>query len=61
MQLDQLKKEVCEAIDNRKKELTSFAADIRRNPELGFKEYRTVKQVKKKIRRTETSTKTNLI
>jgi len=49
MQLDQLKEGVCEAIDNRKQELTSFAADIRRNPELGFKEYRTVKQVKKKF------------
>lgn len=49
MKLNQLKEEVCEAIDNRKDELTSFAADIRRNPELGFKEYRTVNQVKKKF------------
>jgi metal-dependent amidase/aminoacylase/carboxypeptidase family protein len=49
MQLDQLKKEVCKAIDNRRKELISFAADIRRNPELGFKEFRTAMQVKKKF------------
>jgi amidohydrolase len=49
MQLDQLKKEVCKAIDNRRKELISFAADIRRNPELGFKEYRTATEVKKKF------------
>jgi len=49
MKRDQLKKEVCEAIDNRKDELISFAADIRRNPELGFKEHRTARQVKNKF------------
>ncbi len=60
MSLSQLKKRVCEAIDERSQELSSFADDIQRNPELGFKEFRTSSKVKKKFEELDLEIKDDL-
>lgn len=40
-----LKRQICEAVDRRSSEIFEIGDDIMRHPELGFKEYRTAKQV----------------
>ncbi len=41
MQLDILKKRICESIDTHRDEIVELGEDIRMHPELGFKEFRT--------------------
>jgi len=48
MSKEQLKKRVLEAIDKRAAEITEIGDTIRRNPELGYKEFKTAKLVESK-------------
>jgi amidohydrolase len=45
MEVQELKNEVCRAIDGKKEEIFAIGEDIRTHPELGFKEFRTAKIV----------------
>ncbi len=45
MTKEELKKRVCEAIANRKEDIKALAADIWREPELGYKEVKTAAKV----------------
>lgn len=47
MNINELKRRVCECIDERKEELIRIGEEIFKNPELGYKEEKTAKLVKK--------------
>ena len=47
---DDVKRSVCEAIDRRAEKITAVGETIRRNPELGFKEFRTARLVEETMR-----------
>ena len=42
---EELKKKICQAVDRKRGDIISIGEDIMRNPELGFKEFRTAKLV----------------
>lgn len=50
MEKEQLKERVCEAIDGRREEIIEIGETILRNPELGFKEYKTAKLIRSKFK-----------
>lgn len=45
MERERLKQQICEAVDRRRSEIIEIGEDIMRNPELGFKEFRTARLV----------------
>jgi amidohydrolase len=45
MDREQLKQQICEAVDRRGADIIEIGEDIMRNPELGFKEFRTARLV----------------
>lgn len=45
MDREQLKRQICEAVDRRRPEIVEVGEDIMRHPELGFKEFRTSRVV----------------
>ncbi len=49
MRKDELKKQVCQAIDARGAELIEFGEDIFAHPELGYKEFRTAAKLEAKL------------
>lgn len=44
MNADELKKLVCQAIDNHAEQIIAYAQQVEQNPELGFKEFQTARQ-----------------
>ena len=46
MDIDEIKKIVCDAIDNNRDRIISIGESIFREPELGFKEFKTAQKVK---------------
>jgi amidohydrolase len=46
---DDLKREVCAAIDRRAEDIVAVGEEIRRNPELGFKEFKTARLVEERF------------
>jgi amidohydrolase len=55
-----LKREICEAIDRRADDIIRLGETIRRNPELGFKEFKTAKLVEDTLKGLGLSPKTGL-
>lgn len=51
MDRDHLKQQLCEAVERRRDEIIGIGEDIMRNPELGFKEFRTARLVADEFRR----------
>ena len=49
--LDDVKRAVCEAIDRRSEEIVALGETIRKNPELGFKEFKTARLVEETFER----------
>jgi amidohydrolase len=48
--LDDVKRAVCESIDSQAEQITKVGDTIRRNPELGFKEFKTARLVEETMR-----------
>lgn len=57
---DEIKKLICEAIDNNAEKIISIAKYIGENPELGFKEYNTSQIVEQAFKELDLSYKSNL-
>jgi amidohydrolase len=51
MDREQLKRQVCEAVDRRAEEIVALGEEIMRGPELGFKEFRTARRVAEEFER----------
>jgi metal-dependent amidase/aminoacylase/carboxypeptidase family protein len=47
---DDLKRPVCEAIDRQAERIIALGDSIRRNPELGFEEFKTARLVEEMLR-----------
>lgn len=47
--LDQIKQELCKAIDSQREKLIALGEDIFAHPELGYKEYRTSRQIREAL------------
>jgi amidohydrolase len=60
MTKDDLKKTVWEAIDRRQQDIVGLGEQIRRHPELGFKEFKTARLVEETFQRIGLSPKTGL-
>jgi amidohydrolase len=57
---DELKRQVCEAVDRRAEQITGIGETIRRNPELGFKEIKTARLVEQTLKELGLSPQTGL-
>jgi metal-dependent amidase/aminoacylase/carboxypeptidase family protein len=57
---EELKRQVCEAIDRRAEQITKVGETIRHNPELGFKEIKTARLVEQTLKELGLSPQTGL-
>jgi amidohydrolase len=57
---EELKRQVCEAIDRRAEQITRIGETIRHNPELGFKEIKTARLVEQTLKELGLSPQTGL-
>jgi amidohydrolase len=57
---DEVKRAVCEAIDGQSEKIVTIGDTIRRNPELGFKEFKTARLVEETMREIGLQTKGGL-
>jgi len=60
MDRQELKKKVCQAIDEYAKEIHDFTDDIYKNPELGFKEFRTTQKVSEFLKKLDLQVEENI-